>query len=232
MAALALAALLLCQAAREDWKQRGLSLAMGGQLEAAAAALSKACERSPRNDDACYYLGRTWFTLGRYMEARESFAKALQRSPKPMLSKAHRAAALNFVALIIPEEAERHFRKAIQLSHGTKSSDEDPRVDYAAFLFRQGRMEEALPILEQAIKEQPGSARAHTELGRVLLHMGKRELAAARLEKAVALDPGSTAARLLLGRTYLELDRKEQGEQQLRLGQENWNQRYGSSTVK
>ena len=62
--------------------------------------------------------------------------------------------------------------------------------------------------------------------------MGKRELAAARLEKAVALDPGSTAARLLLGRTYLELDRKEQGEQQLRLGQESWNQRYGSSTVK
>src|SRR5260370_17336463 len=89
-------------------------------------------------------------------------------------------------------------------------------------------MEEALPILEQAIQEQPGSAREHTELGRVLLHMGKRELAAARLEKAVALDPGSTAARLLLGRTYLELDRKEQGEQQLRLGQENRNQPYRS----
>jgi len=236
MAALVFSALLLCQGAGEagpeDWKQRGLKLAMSGQLEAAAETLTKACELSPRNDDACYYLGRTWFTLGRYVEARDSFAKALQISPKPMLSKAHRAAALNFVALIIPEEAERHFRKAVQLSRGTKSTDEDPRVDYAAFLFRQGRMEEALPLLEQAVKEQPASARANTELGRVLLHMGKRELAAARLEKAVALDPRSTAARLLLGRTYLELDRKQQGEEQLRLGQENWNQRYGSSTVK
>src|SRR5437867_2523960 len=111
MAALLFAALLLCQAAGddnvrpEDWKQRGLKLAMSGQLEPAAAALTKACEPSPRNDDACYYLGRTWFTLGRYVEARDSFAKALQSSPKPMLSKLHRAAALNFVALIVPEAA-------------------------------------------------------------------------------------------------------------------------------
>src|SRR5205814_10437548 len=84
MAALVFAALLLCQAAGEDnarpedWKQRGLKLAMSGQLETAAAALTKACEPSPRNDEACYYLGRTWFTLGRYIEARESFGKALQ----------------------------------------------------------------------------------------------------------------------------------------------------------
>src|SRR5437667_6851433 len=106
MAALVFTALVLCQAAGEDsvrpedWKQRGLKLAMSGQLEAAAAALTNACALSARNDDACYYPGRTWFTLGRYIEARESFVKALQSSPKPMLSKVHRAAALNFIALI------------------------------------------------------------------------------------------------------------------------------------
>jgi tetratricopeptide (TPR) repeat protein len=225
--------LFVCQTAGEaDSQQRGLTLAAGGQLEAAAAAFSKACERSPKQDDACYYSARTLFTLGRYVEARDAFEKALRLASKPILARVHRGAALNFIALTSPDEAERHFLEAVRLTRSTPQSGEDPRIDYAAFLFRQGRAADALPLLEEAVASQPDSARALTELGRVLLHTGKKEMAAARLEKAVELDPGSTTARLLLGRTYLELDRKEEGEKQLRLGQESWKRRYGSSTVK
>ena len=225
MAPTMLLALLLVQAVA--WKELGLKLASDRKLEPAADALAKACAQAPKDEDACYYLARTLYTLGRYEEAREPFEKALPAAPKDMLGRVHRAMALNFTALNRPDDAERHFREAVRLG-----SDSDPRIDYGAFLFRQGRLEEALPLLEQAVQALPGSARAHTELGRVLLHLGKREAAAAGLEKAVQLDPGSSTARLLLGKTYLELGRTEEGERQLRLGREGWKQSYGSSTVR
>ena len=225
MAPTTLLGLLLLQAVA--WKELGLKLASERKLEPAADALAKACEQAPQDEDACYYLARTLYTLGRYEEAGEPFAKALRAAPKEILGRVHRAVALNFTALNRPGDAERHFREALRLG-----SDSDPRIDYGAFLFRQGRLEEALPLLEQAVQAVPGSARAHTELGRVLLHLGKREAAAGSLEKAVQLDPGSPAARLLLGKTYLELGRTGDGERQLRLGRAGWKQSYDSSTAK
>jgi Tfp pilus assembly protein PilF len=225
MAPTPLLGLLLLQTVA--WKELGLKLASDRKMEPAAEAFAKACAQMPQDEDACYYLARTLYTLGRYEEASEPFAKALRAAPKQMQGRVHRAMALNFTALHRADDAERHFREAVRLG-----SDNDPRIDYGAFLFRQGRLEEALPLLEQAVEALPGSARAHSELGRVLLHLGKREGAAARLEKAVQLDPGSSTARLLLGKTYLEMGRIEEGERQLRLGREGWKQSYDSSTVK
>ena len=135
--------------------------------------------------------------------------------------------ALNFYALEMPADAERHFVKAIQLNGRAETKGEDPRIDYGAFLFRQGRTEEALGPLEQAARDAPSSARANTELGRVLLHLGRLAAAAARLEKAVAVEPANWNSRLLLGRAYLRLGRTDDGEREMRLGLA-----YGSTTVK
>jgi len=206
------------------WKEQGLKLAGARKLEAAHAAFAKACEMAPKDPDACYYLARTLFSLGLYEEAREPFERALRAAPQEMLVKVHRAAALNFIALIRPADAERHFREAVRLSRRQEPANDDPRIDYGAFLFRQGRADEALPLLQQAVQAAAASARAHAELGRVLLHVGKLEAAAANLERAVQLDPGSSTSRLLLGRAYLELGRTAQAETQLRLGEQAWRQ--------
>ena len=139
-----------------------------------------------------------------------------------MLPRVHRAIALNFAALGLPAEAERHFVSAIKLNGRAAGEGEDPRVDYGAFLFRQGRTEEALRPIEQAARDVPTSARANMEWGRVLLHLEKLEEAAACLEKAVALEPGNWNARLLLGHAYLRLGRTSEGEREVRLGQEGW----------
>lgn len=211
--------------------RRGLKLAADGKLEPAVAAFAKACELAPQDEDSCYYMARTLFTLGRYQEACEPFEKARRAASKQKLVRVSRAAALNLTALGRFEEAERHFREAVGQIQGPPGVDGDPRIDYGAFLFRQGRAEAALPLLEEAVQESPGNPRARTELGRVQLHLGRREAAAASLEKAVELDPRSSAPRLLLGRTYLELGRTAEGEKQLRLGREAWQRGYGSSTV-
>src|SRR5262245_37885267 len=121
MAMLILLGVLLLQTGTDEpadaagWKQRGLKFASSHQVAAAAGALGKACQLAPADEDACYYLGRTLFALGRYLEAQKPFDAALRAAPKTSRAKVHRAIALNYVALTSPEEAERHFREAIRL---------------------------------------------------------------------------------------------------------------------
>lgn len=215
-------AVALAPASPWAWKTLGLASTSSGHLEGAIQALGKACELAPNDEDTCYYFARNLHGAGRYELAREPFEKALRAAPKQMLPRVHRAAALNFYALGMAAEAELHFVKAVQLNGRAGGDGEDPRIDYGAFLFRQGRTEEALSPLEQAARDAPSSVRANTEWGRVLLHLGRLEAAAACLEKAVALEPGNWNARLLLGRAYLRLGRTDEGQREMRLGQEGW----------
>lgn len=215
-------AVSLSPASAQAWKLLGLVATSDGDLDRAVPALGKACELDGNDEEACYYFARDLHALGRYESAREPFERALLAAPKAMLPKVHRAIALNFAALGLPAEAERHFVKAVQLNGRAVREGEDPRVDYGAFLFRQGRTEEALRPLEQAVHDVPNSARANAEWGRVLLHMDRLDAAAACLEKAVALEPGNWSAHLLLGRAYLRLGRTNEGEREMRLGSEGW----------
>jgi tetratricopeptide (TPR) repeat protein len=203
------------------WKTLGLVTLSGGDMEGALPALGKACELIPKDPEACYYFARDLHALGRYEAARDPFERALRASPKKMLPRVHRAAALNFAAMGLPQEAERNFLKAIQLNDRRTHDAEDPRVDYGAFLFRQGRTEEALHPLEQAARDAP-SARVYVEWGRVLLHLDRLNDAVACLEKAVSLEPGNWNSHLLLGRAYLRLGKSSEGDREMRLGQEGW----------
>ena len=220
------------QAAPKDaaeWKSIGMRAASTGEMEAAAKYFDKGCELDPSDDDACYYLGRTLYTLARYAEARRAFEVALKTAPNRR-ERAARAAALNAVALDQPAEAERHFRDAVRAHSDSDRSVEDTRIEFGAFLVRQGRAGEAVPLLAEALKGSPGSARGNTELGRALLHLGRSSEAARCLETAVKADPSSVATRLLLGRAYLHLGRAADAERELRIGREGWV--HGSSTAR
>jgi len=213
------------------WKALGLVTANSGDLTGAVPPLSQACRLAPEDPDACYYLARNLYVLGRYDAAIEPFEKALAAAPEEMLSKVHRATALNFEALGRARDAERDFRQAVALRRPNGPPGEDPRIDYGAFLLRQGRAPEAVRPLEQAAGELSSSSRANMELGRVLLDLGRLEAAATRLEKAVRLDAGNWSARLLLGTAYLRLGRAEDGERELRLGQAGWARQHSDSSI-
>jgi Flp pilus assembly protein TadD len=135
-------------------------------------------------------------------------------------------------------EAERHFLEAIRSYRPDAGAPEDPRVDYGAFLVRQGRAEEALEPLKLALSAQPISARfgslaANRDLGRALLDLDRPSAALPYLEKAVVADPAAWNIRMLLGKTYLRLGRMEDGERELRAGREGWAKAdHGSSTTK
>src|SRR5262249_40107958 len=162
-----------------------------------------------READSCYYSGQTLHMLGRFDEARRAFERALEHATAQAKARIHRAAALNLVGLGQPEKAESQFQAAVRSYSDNAPGTTDPRVDYGAFLVRQGRTEDALRLLEKAIKVNPGSARAHAELGKALLDAGKAEAAAESLQRALALDPSAWATRLILGRAYLQLGRAQ-----------------------
>ena len=147
-----------------DWKRQGLAMAAENSSSAAVGPLTKACELDPKDEDACYYLARILHASGRWDEARVPFEKALRAAPRRMLARVHRAVALNFMALGRMVEAEQNFKTAIAMRQGSDSLRDDPRIDYGAFLFRQGRSDAALQLLQEAVRDAPKSARAHAEL--------------------------------------------------------------------
>jgi Flp pilus assembly protein TadD len=216
------------------WKALGLAFLGVNDYREASVALSRACALDPKDEDSCYLQARSLFVLGQYDEAVQPFDKALHAAPPANRATVHRAVALNFAELGMTQEAERHFRDAIRLYRAsTGGSQPDPRIDYGAFLIRQGRTQDALEMLQLCVAASPGSARAHAELGRALLELDRAAEALPQLKSAIDLDPTTWAVRLLLGKAYLRLGRAEEGERELRLGREGWaKQDYGSSTVK
>lgn len=187
-----------------------LWLALAMQVKVDLPALERACGEEKTAGESCYFLGRALFVKGEFEAARQAFDKA---APSPQL---YRGAAMNYVALGRNEDAERSYRKAIA------AGSVDARPDLGAFLYRQGRMPEALEVLKAAYKTNPNSTRVNLEYGRVLLHAGQAEEAVKRLEKAVELNPGDANGHLLLGRAYQRVGRDADAERELALGATEW----------
>lgn len=213
------AAVLLWAQSAEEWRRAGLDRISKGELKEAAADLKKACASESKGGDSCYYFGRTLNMLGQFEDSRKAFELALTRARGEFAARVYRGAALNFVALGDDAEADRHFRQAIE---SAGPGPEDPRVDYGAFLFRQGKTAEASKQLSAAVSANPESARANLEYGRVLLQLGQLEAAVKRLEVATRRNPADANAHLLLGRAYQRLGRDADAERELKLGESEW----------
>jgi Flp pilus assembly protein TadD len=215
------------------WKLSGLVFLGANDFQRASVALERACALEPESEDSCYLYGRSLFLLGRYEDAVKPFQQALRAAPPSSQAAVHRATALDLDELGSFAEAERHFREAVHLYGPTGRAEPDPRVDYGAFLVRQGRAREALDLLRAAVSASPMSARANAELGRALLELDRPEESLGLLSKAVELDPKAWSTRLLLGRAYLRLGRTEEGQRETRLGRDGLaRQDYGSTKVK
>ena len=196
------------------WKALGVVFASQGDFENAEDSFRNACERQPRLADACLYHGRALYLLNRFQPAVEVLRHVLQREKDN--SEAWRLLALSLEALGETPAAGDAFRQAVRYNRGA-SPNEDPGIDYGVYLFRQGRAEEAIVPLSDAVGRHPDSSRAHLELGCVQLALDRLALAAAHLERAVGLDPRGARAHLLLGKVYRRQGRENDAAEQLRL---------------
>lgn len=201
------------------WKALGAAYAARSQFQLAEAPLRKACELDPKIEATCYYLGRNLYAENRFEPAVRAYEQALRFGPPGSRWLVERGLGLALDALGRAGEAEKYFRSAIDSAPAGLRLDEDTRVDYAVFLIRQGRLEEASGPLNDHLKRFPASPRGQFELGRVLSQTGRLEAAAAHLKEAVDADPQYWPAHLLLGRVYIRLGRNAEGERHLLLGE-------------
>ena len=199
------------------WKSLGAAYAAQGNNRKAEGPLRKACEMDRRDADACYYFGLASYNLGKYEAAIEAYKTALKAGGAAARVRSGLGLALEATGRA--EDAERELRAAILQESGKSIADFDPRVELGAFLYRQGRLAEALVALEESVKVRPDSARAFFELARALILYDRLADAASRLNEAVRLDPNYAAAHLLLGRVYFRLGREAEGERQMQIGQ-------------
>ena len=95
-------------------------------------------------------------------------------------------------------EAERRFRRAIELNPG----DSVAHLDYSRFLMFQARFEEALREAETARDFDPMPSVVSLQVGSVHYYARRYNQAFAEFSKALEADPSSIAARHSIGTVY------------------------------
>ena len=121
------------------------------KFDLAQAPFRRACQIDPHEDLACYYLGRTDYALSRYQESLAAFETALRYQPDS--NRVRRGMGLTLEALGRTAEAERYLKQA------AASNDLEALSDYGLFLFRQGRLEESVAVLQRSA-DRPALQRA------------------------------------------------------------------------
>ncbi len=89
------------------------------------------------------------------------------------------------------------------------------RLQYGAYLAREGVYDEALEHLRAAVELAPEDPAMHTELGAALALKGDLEAATSSLETALDLAPDDSWTRVILGLVLLELDRGDEAAEAL-----------------
>ena len=96
------------------------------------------------------------------------------------------SASFNFGGAELYRKAQAAYEKALELDPTLLPA----RIYMANLLIDTGKVEQAMPFLQQTLQANPNLAEAHWELGYAYRHAGLLDESAAECVKARALDPG------------------------------------------
>ena len=143
-----------------------------------------------------YRSGTVSSDLADLAKMRSAAEKAIQLDP--LLAEAHDALGIAYARDAQWKQAERSFRRAIELDPNRSTSYADFVID---FLLVLGRIEESLKEMRIAERVDPLSARVHTRLAHVLISAGRYDEAFGQCQKLPEDDqPGRSEC---LGRARL-----------------------------
>lgn len=124
------------------------------------------------------------FRAGSY-DAALAVAEPLARR-FPHIAEIQHFLAIAFDLNRRPEEANRHFRRAVELDPASVAF----RTNYGASLMRLGKASEAASQFRRVLDMEPGHPTASFNLGTILLQQSEPQQALPWLEKAYARQPG------------------------------------------
>jgi len=159
--------------------------------------------------DAYAYMSasaRTYSPAVAYTKMRSACEKALHLDP--LLAEAHACMGLINTRDHAWTEAEKSFRRALDLNPNLSA----PRQDFALWVLTPlGSFEEAVRELRIALKLDPLSTKAQNLLDFVLILAGRNEEALANCQKVLTADPDNQFAQQLSGRVLVQQGHLDEG---------------------
>ncbi len=140
-------------------------------------------------------MGAASAAIGGLARARAAAERAVELDP--MLSEAQSAMASVRAREYAWQEAERGFRRAIELNPNNALAHLELGF---SVLVVQGRFEEGLEEVRRAVRLDPLSPYVNTEFGRALIWAGKYDEGIDQFRKAIALEPSRNRPYSLLAR--------------------------------
>jgi len=185
---------------------RGVLAYQQARNEDAVGSIEKAIRAGGPHPAVLNDLGKAYFALKRYREAKRCFAKALSLDPDHAEALGNIGAVLALTGEL--RGARSRLRRAVALQPGYPNA----WFNLGAVLRRLHETEEAEQSCRRALALDPRMADAHLELGNVLADLGKPEQAEACYRKAIELDSTLAPAHARLAEVLKMTLRLEEAE--------------------
>jgi tetratricopeptide (TPR) repeat protein len=175
----------------------------------AEAMLRKVIDEDPKDISAAQQLGQLLRSTKNFTGAAKAYSVAIDRlgtpGPEDWQLFYYRGIANERAKDWAP--AEKDFLKALELS-----PDEPFVLNYLAYTWveRRERLDQALPMLEKAVKARPDEGFIVDSLGWAHFMLGHYDEAVKHLEKAVQLAPTDPVLNDHLGDAYWKVGRKNE----------------------
>lgn len=190
-----------------------LAMSQAGHMDRAEAPIRKAIELDPDNATAHYFLSRLLYTDNRFDEAIVEGNKTVALMPS--FVRAYENLGLCYEGKRMLVDAERNYRKAIDLESTSDNKTEWPMLDLATMLVSENRQAEAKPLLVQALDINPNNLSALVQMGSLLEDAGDLKGALEEFRQAIksdqsGLQPGLGAAYYKAARLCKKLGYNEE----------------------
>lgn len=192
-----------------DWRIHQLYALNFVQVDWSAAAeqeLKRAIQLKPDMPELYYQLARYYYTMNQYDESILVANRALAIASN--YSDLYDNLGMDYAGLGDKQNAEKNFKRAIEINRSQNRRDEWPLIDYGAFLEVEDAAR-AQTVLEEALEMNPNNATANFEMGLTMRDLQNDSKAVERLTKAIEIDPTYTSAYYILA-TVLRRDGERQ----------------------
>lgn len=181
------------------------SYARAGKMADAVEILEEAVAQDPSNASLQNYYGQFLFLAGRFGPAEGAFRKSL--AIDPYFTDAHNNLGALLDRLGRKDEAISEFRTA--LADPAYATPQKAWLNLGMTYASQGRSEEAITALRQAVEIDPKFYRAHYELASELDKTGRVEEAVRLYEVAAPEFRTDPTYHYRLGMVYVKLNDRE-----------------------